>query len=59
MSNTYVSDSREALEARGYAVSDLNNHVLMSLPLESKVKDQAAALGTADRRFVCHEIDYF
>jgi GNAT superfamily N-acetyltransferase len=60
LSNTYVRDSKEVLVERRYSVSSLNNHVLMSLPLDgSSSQNQIDALGVDDSRFVCHITDYF
>ena len=59
--NTFVRDSREGLEARGYSFSDLGDSLLMSLPLDkrSDLHEQKRVLGTADPRFVCQGLDHF
>jgi len=60
--NTFVRDSREVLEGRGYSLTNLGDYRMMSLPLDGKkseLREQGAALGTADPRFVCHGLDHF
>jgi GNAT superfamily N-acetyltransferase len=59
--NTFVCDSREVLEGRGYSFSSLGDSLLMSLPLDKRpeTRGQRSVLGTADPRFVCQGLDHF
>jgi hypothetical protein len=58
--NTFVRDSRKALNERGFAVSDLGDTTLMAFPLERlSSSDPISALGTADPRFVCQLLDHY
>jgi GNAT superfamily N-acetyltransferase len=60
--NTFVRDSRKALEGRGYSFSNLGDSLLMSMPLdkkESEARRQTSVLGTTDQRFACQGLDHF
>ncbi|MDA4112519.1 MAG: GNAT family N-acetyltransferase [Thaumarchaeota archaeon] len=60
--NTFVRDSKKALEGRGYSFSNLGDSLLMSVPLDkvkSETRRQTSVLGTADQRFVCQSLDHF
>ena len=58
--NTFVRDSRDLLEGRGYLTSNFDNHILMGLQLNKpQTKDLVGFTGTQDPRFVCQVVDYF
>lgn len=59
LQGTFVRDSSDLLGKLGYSFSDYPYYGLMVRPLEGVHKDLKRELGTVNRSFTCHFLDYF
>jgi predicted N-acetyltransferase YhbS len=59
LQGTFVRDAADLLGRLGYAFSDYLYYGLMARPLQAAHGDLKRELGTADRSFTCHFLDYF
>lgn len=59
LQGTFVRDSSDLLRRLGYLFTDYLYYGLMVRPLEGVHKDLKRELGTANRAFTCHFLDYF
>lgn len=59
LQGTFVRDASVLLSKLGYSFTDYAYYGLMARPLEGVHKDLKRELGTVNRLFTCHFLDYF
>jgi len=59
LQGTFVRDSSDMLGRLGYLFTDYPYYGLMVRPLKGVHKDLKRELGTVNRSFTCHFLDYF
>ncbi|MGD0477713.1 MAG: GNAT family N-acetyltransferase [Nitrososphaerales archaeon] len=59
LQGTFVRDSSDLLSKLGYLFTDYPYYGLMVRPLEGVHEDLKRELGTVNRSFTCHFLDYF